>query len=174
MTEQVAGQQSVAHTSAIDRLSLLLNALVEKVLLLIGSAICIILFAQVLFRYAGASLGWSEEVSRHLLVAITFFGSTAAYKRAGFIGLRGVGRWFGPAVERVIVVAMQVLTLCCFAIICWFGAAYTGTAWHHSTAALQLPMALPFATIPMAALILTVHVVSDIGKTLRRGWRPMP
>jgi len=174
VTDQATAQPPVPQTSVVERLSLLLNALVEKVLVLIGSTICIILFAQVLCRYAGASLGWSEEVSRHLLVAITFFGSTAAYKRAGFIGLRGVGRWFGPTMERVIVVAMQLLTLCCFAVICWFGTAYTGKAWHHTTAALQLPMALPFATIPMAALILTVHVISDIGQTLSRGWRRAP
>ncbi len=153
--------------SVITRLSERINTLVEWLLLAIGSAICLILFAQVLCRYAGASLGWSEEVSRHLLVAITFLGSTAAYKRAGFIGLRGIGQWFGSGVERRILLTMQFLTLCCFAVICWFGMQYTGRAWHHTTAALQLPMALPFAVIPGAALILSLHVLSDIMHTLR-------
>ena len=153
--------------SAIGRLSGRVNTLVERLLLGIGSAICLILFAQVLCRYAGASLGWSEEVSRHLLVAITFFGSTSAYKRAGFIGLKGVGQWFGPGTARVILLTMQLLTLCCFALICWFGIAYSTKAWHHTTSALQLPMAIPFSVIPAAALILIFHVLADIERTIK-------
>jgi len=171
MTSQDDGQRCDAPCSAIERLSAALNSLVEGVLLGIGSAICLILFAQVLCRYAGASLGWSEEVSRHLLVAITFFGSTAAYKRGGFIGMQGVGKWFRPSIERLILFAMQLLTLSCFVVICWFGAAYTGKAWQHTTTALQLPMSLPFSVIPAAALILTVHVLADIGKTFTWGRR---
>ena len=169
MTNTAGEQQTAPRPTAIEQLSCRINILVEKVLLLFGSAICLILFAQVLCRYAGASLGWSEEVSRHLLVATTFLGSTAAYKRGGFIGLKGIGRNFGPAVEKAIQVTIQLLALCCFAIICWFGATYTGKAWHHTTAALQLPMALPFAVIPAAALILMLHVLADIAKTVHPG-----
>ena len=58
----------------LQRISEAINTLVEKVLFVIGAVICLILFAQVISRYAGASLGWSEEVSRYLLVAITFLG----------------------------------------------------------------------------------------------------
>ncbi|MBU1564308.1 MAG: TRAP transporter small permease [Proteobacteria bacterium] len=169
MTGKGDEQHSTPPTSAIDRLSGWTNTLVERVLLVFGSAICLILFAQVLCRYAGASLGWSEEVSRHLLVAITFLGSTAAYKRTGFIGLKGLGHWFGPGVARLLLVVMQMLTLGCFAVICWFGTTYTGKAWHHTTAALQLPMALPFAVIPIAAFILMLHVLADITNTLGLG-----
>ncbi len=169
MTDTTGEQQTASRPTVIEQLSGRINTMVEWVLLVFGSAICLILFAQVLCRYAGASLGWSEEVSRHLLVAITFLGSTAAYKRAWFIGLKGIGHWFSPGIERLILLAIQLLTLCCFAVICWFGTLYTGKAWHHTTAALQLPMALPFSVIPAAALILILHVLADISKTLRRG-----
>ncbi|MFH0785738.1 MAG: TRAP transporter small permease [Pseudomonadota bacterium] len=170
MTNELGKQHTLPPQPAvITQLSGKINILVEWLLLGIGSAICLILFAQVLCRYGGASLGWSEEVSRHLLVAITFLGSTAAYKRAGFIGLRGIGQWFGSDVERLVLIAMQLLTLGCFAVICWFGIQYTGRAWHQTTAALQIPMALPFAVIPAAALILSLHVLSDILQTLRQG-----
>ena len=90
--------------SLLQRASQAINTVVEKVLMVIGAAICLILFAQVASRYAGASLGWSEEVSRHLLVAITFMGGTVAYKRASFIGLKGFGHSLGPAVQQIIVV----------------------------------------------------------------------
>jgi TRAP-type C4-dicarboxylate transport system permease small subunit len=150
---------------AIERISQGLNILVERLLLTIGSAICLILFAQVVCRYAGASLGWSEEVSRHLLVAIAFLGGTAAYRRAGLIGMKGVGSHFGPGVARTILLILQGLSLFTFLLLCWFGTAYTFKAWKHTTAALQLPMAIPFAVIPLAMAIFAVHVAADMYRT---------
>jgi len=152
----------------LQRFSWTINALVEKVLFVIGAAICIILFAQVVSRYAGASLGWSEEVSRHLLVAITFLGGTVAYKRASFIGLKGFGHKLGPAAQQAIVVGLQVLTLACFGLIAWFGVAYTVKAAEHTSSSLQIPMAVPFSVIPVAFVIFVVHVLADIGRTLER------
>lgn len=153
--------------SFIEKISALLNRLVEHLLIVTGGAICLILFAQVIWRYLGSSLGWSEEVSRHLLVTITFFGSTAAYKRANFIGLRGVGQWFGPNCERAILIVLQLLTFACFAALSCFGVMYTLKAWHHSTASLQIPMAIPFAVIPLATTILVVHIAADIVRTVQ-------
>lgn len=153
--------------SRLERLSRAVNAAVEKALLVIGAAICLILFAQVVFRYAGASLGWSEEVSRHLLVAITFLGGSVAYRRASFIGLKGLGHRLGPVAQRAVVAALQLMTLGCFALILWFGAAYTVKAAEHTTASLQIPMAVPFAVIPTAAAIFLLHVVADLVRTFR-------
>lgn len=152
----------------LEALSKAINALVEKILFVIGALICVILFTQVIFRYAGASLGWSEEVSRHLLVAITFLGGTVAYKRVSFIGLRGFGHRLGPLVQQAIVVALQVLTLALFALIAWFGALYTVKAAEHTTSSLQIPMAIPFAVIPISAAIFVLHVLADMGRTLGR------
>jgi TRAP-type transport system small permease protein len=158
----------LAPSSLLERLSQAINAAAERALFAIGAAICIILFAQVMFRYAGASLGWSEEVSRHLLVAITFLGGTVAYKRASFIGLQGFGHHLGATAQRAIVVALQLLTLACFGLIAWFGAAYTVKAAEQSSASLQIPMAIPFAVIPLAAVVFIVHVLADLARTLGR------
>jgi TRAP-type C4-dicarboxylate transport system permease small subunit len=154
--------------SGLQRASQSVNSVVEKVLVATGAVICIILFAQVVSRYAGSSLGWSEEVSRHLLVTITFLGGTVAYKRASFIGLQGFGHHLGPVVERTIVVALQLMTLGCFALIAWFGALYTVKAAEHTSASLQIPMSIPFAVIPVAAVIFVLHVLADIARTFER------
>jgi len=152
----------------LHTISQAINAAAEKILFVIGAAICIILFAQVVFRYAGASLGWSEEVSRHLLVAITFLGGTVAYKRASFIGLKGFGHRLGPAVQQAIVIGLQLLTLACFGLIAWFGAAYTVKAAEHTSSSLQIPMAIPFSVIPAASVIFVIHVLADIARALER------
>lgn len=146
----------------VRRASDAVNGIVEKALLLSGGAISVILFAQVAARYTGHSLSWSEEVGRHLLVAITFLGATVAYKRAGFIGLKGFGARLGPVAERAIVRLLQLLTLSCFLVVAFFGARYTVTAWEQTTSALQIPMSIPFATIPVSAAVFVLHVLSDL------------
>lgn len=140
------------------------NGLVEKVLLVAGVAISLILFVQVLARYMGESLSWSEEVGRYLLVATTFLGATVAYKRAHFIGLAGFGARFGRLVEQFIVRGLQVLTLGCFGLITWYGAIYTVNAWDQTSTAVQMPMSLPIAVVPLSGLIFLLHILADMTK----------
>jgi TRAP-type transport system small permease protein len=154
--------------SMLEIASQAVNALVEKVLFVIGAAICFILFAQVIFRYAGSSLGWSEEVSRYLLVAITFLGGTVAYKHARFIGLKGFAHRLGPTFEMLTVISLQGLTLGCFTLIAWFGATYTIKVWDQTWSSVQIPMSIPFAVIPLGAVIFILHVLADIFKTMER------
>ncbi len=148
----------------LQRCSERVNALVEKLLLVAGISISIILFIQVLARYLGSSLSWSEEVGRYLLIAITFLGATVAYKRANFIGLAGFGAKLGPFVERAIVRLLQVLTLACFGLITWFGAVYTVNSWEQTSTAVQMPMSIPLSVIPLSGVVFLLHVLVDMSK----------
>jgi TRAP-type C4-dicarboxylate transport system permease small subunit len=148
----------------LQRISEQVNILMEKLLLLAGIAIAIILFIQVLARYLGSSLSWSEEVGRYLLITITFLGATVAYKRANFIGLAGFGARLGPFIEQAIVRLLQVLTLACFGLITWFGALYTLNSWEQTSTAVQMPMSIPLSVIPLSGVVFLLHVLADMSK----------
>jgi TRAP-type transport system small permease protein len=140
------------------------NRAVEALLLVIGIAFSLILFAQVVARYLGHSLSWSEEIGRYLLVATTFLGATVAYKRAHFIGLAGFGAKFGALVERLVLRSLQALTLACFGLVTWYGAIYTYNAWDQTTTAIQMPMSLPISVLPLAGAIFLLHILVDLTK----------
>jgi TRAP-type transport system small permease protein len=135
---------------------------VERLLLAVGVVISLILFAQVIARYSGHSLSWSEEVGRYLLVATTFLGATVAYKRAHFIGLAGFGARFGLTVERLITRSLQALTLGCFGLITWYGVIYTLKSWDQTSTAVQMPMSVPIAALPLSGLIFLLHILTDM------------
>jgi len=141
------------------------NSLVEKLLLVAGVAISVILFVQVLARYLGHSLSWSEEIGRYLLVATTFLGATVAYKRAHFIGLAGFGARFGKLVEQIIMRGLQVMTLACFALVTWYGVIYTFKSWEQTSTAVQMPMSLPIAVVPLSGAIFLLHILADMAKS---------
>ncbi|MGB7423210.1 MAG: TRAP transporter small permease [Comamonas sp.] len=145
------------------------NRVVEWLLLAIGLAFSLILFAQVVARYGGHSLSWSEEVGRYLLVATSFFGATVAYKRAEFIGLAGLGARFGPSIEHGIVRLLQLLTLACFGLITWYGMGYTFKAWEQTSSAVQMPMSLPISVLPISAAIFLLHVLVDLTGPVKSG-----
>ena len=145
-----------------------INGLVEKLLLVAGIAISLILFVQVLARYLGESLSWSEEIGRYLLVAITFLGATVAYKRAHFIGLAGFGAKLGPVAEQAIVRLLQALTLACFGLITWYGVIYTFNSWEQTSTAVQMPMSLPIAAVPLSGAIFLLHILADIVRPVAR------
>jgi TRAP-type C4-dicarboxylate transport system permease small subunit len=142
----------------------LVNHWVEPFLLLMGVVISVILFVQVIARYSGHSLAWSEEVGRYLLVATTFLGATVAYKRAHFIGLAGFGARFGRLMEKFIFRGLQVLTLACFGLISWYGVIYTLKAWEQTSTAMQMPMSLPISVLPISGVIFLLHVLTDMSK----------
>jgi len=140
------------------------NHWVERFLLLLGVVISLILFAQVIARYSGNSLSWSEEVGRYLLVATTFLGATVAYKRAHFIGLAGFGARFGRLVEKLIFRGLQLLTLGCFGLVTGYGVIYTLKAWEQTSTAVQMPMSLPISVLPISGAIFLLHVLTDLSK----------
>lgn len=148
------------------------NHVVEGLLLVIGVAFSLILFAQVVARYMGHSLSWSEEIGRYLLVATSFLGATVAYKRAEFIGLAGLGSKFGPLVEHGIVRLLQLLTLACFGLITWYGVGYTLKAWDQTSSAVQMPMSLPISVLPVSAAVFLLHVLVDLTGPVKGGSQP--
>jgi TRAP-type C4-dicarboxylate transport system permease small subunit len=141
------------------------NAQVEKALLVAGVAISIVLFVQVLARYLGHSLSWSEEIGRYLLVATTFLGATVAYKRAHFIGLAGFGERFGRLFEQTVIRLLQLLNLGCFSLITWYGVKYTINAWEQTSTAVQMPMSLPISVVPLSGAIFLLHILADMTKS---------
>ncbi len=141
------------------------NGLVEKLLLVAGVVISVVLFIQVLARYFGHSLSWSEEIGRYLLVATTFLGATVAYKRAHFIGLAGFGARFGLLFEQVVLRGLQLLNLGCFGLITWYGTKYTFNAWEQTSTAIQMPMSLPISVVPLSGAIFLLHILADMTKS---------
>ncbi len=155
----------MSFTHRLLSISERVNSLVEKLLLLAGITISVVLFVQVVARYLGHSLSWSEEIGRYLLVATTFLGATVAYKRAHFIGLAGFGARFGLLVEKIIVRGLQLLTLGCFGLITWYGVIYTLKSWEQTSTAIQMPMSLPISVVPLSGAIFLLHILADMMKS---------
>lgn len=71
-----------------------------------------IVFAQVVARYVfGNSIGWSEEIARALLVAITFLGCAIAMRRNTHIAIEVVFSYLPLSACRVLVTVIDLLKI---------------------------------------------------------------
>lgn len=130
------------------------------------AAITVVLLAQVVMRYMFKSpLVWADEVTRILMVWLTFVGAVLGYRTASHIGISTVidaVRAHGwNRVAKVLPVVVEAVVLAgCTALLIGGVVILVHTA-GHTTPALQLPMALLFLPAPLSGALV---LVSAVGK----------
>jgi TRAP-type C4-dicarboxylate transport system permease small subunit len=120
---------------------------------------CTILL-QVFLRYVvKASLPWSEELARYLMVWIGLMGASLAMHEGRHVGVTLlVDRLHGAA--RRLVAGIALLGVLWFL---WLmisqGAVLVQNIWQQRSPALNLPMVIPYAAIPLGAIFMTVQAL---------------
>lgn len=138
-----------------------LNRAVEIAIGVLAMLMALVTGLQVFFRYVlNHSLFWSEEVGRILLVWITFLGATIAYRRKAHVGIDVVVRRMAPDKHRTLERLLLAVSCLFFLVLIVFGVRFIGFVAHQKTAALGLPMGLPYTVIPLSGLIFCVHAAS--------------
>lgn len=83
----------------------------------------VVVFLQVIFRFViKASLPWSEELSRYLLVYITYFGCAYGIKTGAHLGVEAFVLILPKTVQKAINVLVQIGGLVVCVLILKFGA----------------------------------------------------
>lgn len=145
------------------RLSDAVNRGVEKGLFVLGLSMALVTGAQVFCRYGlNHSLFWSEEVGRMMLVWITFLGATSAYKRKAHVGIDLLVRRWPPGGRRTAEGAVLFLCTIFFVVLVHQGTAFILFAAGQKSAALGIPMALPYGVVPASGAIFLLHAASRL------------
>lgn len=93
-----------------------------------------IVFAQVVARYVfGSSIGWSEEIARAFLVAITFLGCAIAMRRNTHIAIEVVFSYLPVLMARILVTVIDLLKIGLSAALTYMGFVLTVTTRQKLT-----------------------------------------
>lgn len=135
-----------------------LNQAVEYLLFGLGLSMALIVAVQVFCRYVlNASLFWSEELARYMLVWLSFFGATVAYYRNLHPGVDALTNRLSP--EKTRLTRLMVHLVCMFLALVMI---ISGTqfAWfirHQISPALGLPKWIILAVIPASGVIFFLY-----------------
>jgi TRAP-type C4-dicarboxylate transport system permease small subunit len=135
---------------------------VAAVSLLTATVTLVIL--QVFFRYVlNSSLSWSEEAARYLFIWSAVLGFSSSVHARRLFSFDMVARRL-DARGRAACAVLFVIAAAGFlwALIVSGGALVAGTV-TQSSPAMNLPMAVPYAALPLGGVLIALHLLAAMG-----------
>ena len=135
----------------------------------------VVVFLQVIFRFViKASLPWSEELSRYLLVYITYFGCAYGIKTGAHLGVEAFVLILPKTVQKAINVLVQIGGLVVCVLILKFGAdiVFSQMQSGQLSPAMRLPMWTIYSAIPIGMAFCVIRYAVEIGKAVQALMRP--
>ncbi|MFA5026864.1 MAG: TRAP transporter small permease [Candidatus Methylomirabilota bacterium] len=143
------------------------NRVVRLLLVALSAVMVVTILLQVFLRYVlKSSLPWSEELSRYLMVWIGLMGASLALHEGRHVGVTFL-------MERTPALPRRILTGLAFAVVGWFlwlmfaeGIRLLGNIWQQRSPAMNLPMVIPYAAIPLGAIFMMVQLLLAAARLL--------
>ena len=139
-----------------DRVLLRLN---RWLMILILAAMAMMVFANVALRFlTDESILWVEEVSRYLMIWLTFLGAGVVLRYGGHIGIDTLQDLF-PRQAPAVRVVICVLLLGFFGFMVWIGTRYAMLTWGQTTPVMQIPVGVVYLAMPVGFALLIIHLL---------------
>jgi len=107
--------------SLLDRFRRVLERLLEGVCVSLMIGLAVVVVMAVIYRKAGSSLVWYDEVAAIMLAWLTYYGAALAALRRAHLGFPGVFDASPPAVRIVMLVISETLVVGFFLVLAWYG-----------------------------------------------------
>jgi len=119
-----------------------------------------ILFQAVVLRYlANYAFSWSEEVVRYSIVWLVFLGGSIAARRGAHISMDILVVYLPPRVRLFVLGVASALAAGFTLVTAYYGVLLTAAIWQYGqrSPAAEIPMALPFAAIPVGCALMAAR-----------------
>jgi TRAP-type C4-dicarboxylate transport system permease small subunit len=117
-------------------------------------------FTQVIFRFLiQHPLSWSEEVARYVFVGIIWMGAGAVVRENGHPGMDLLTRSLPPVWQRRIQLLVNLLVAATLVSVVITGVRLAWGNMSQPSPAMELPMGLPYAAIPLSAAIMLLNLI---------------
>ncbi|GIQ62638.1 membrane protein [Paenibacillus cisolokensis] len=140
-----------------------INKVVGIIVGLILAAMSVIIIAQIFSRFLFHSpLTWSEEVARYLMVYMVFLGAPLALRQHRMIAIEVVAESVGAKARKVLKIATMLISIVFFIILLVQGNDMMGIVGRQHSAALGIPMNIPYMAIPIGAALMLLNAIAVI------------
>jgi TRAP-type C4-dicarboxylate transport system permease small subunit len=129
-------------------------------LILMLAVMAVIIFTNVCLRYlTNQSIEWAEEVSRHLMIWMTFIGCGPVLRYGGHIAVENLQDVLPKSVAVAMRIVIALLLLAFFAFFVWFGIDYAERTQYQQTAATQISFAYIYLALPIGMGMSIIHLL---------------
>jgi TRAP-type C4-dicarboxylate transport system permease small subunit len=142
----------------------------EYLLFGLGLSMALLVAVQVFCRYIlNSSLFWSEELSRYMLVWLSFFGATVAYYRNLHPGVDALTGRLSAGGQRCMRLLVHAVSMALALVMIISGSQFAWFVRMQISPALSVPKWIILAVIPLSGAILLLHALLFLLQTLHRG-----
>ena len=137
-------------------------------LCLLMSLMVVIVFANVIARYSlSASLAWSEEVARFMLIWLVFIGAVLAYVNDEHLGLDIIVRLFPRRIRYGLAVVADLLIMVAIYLVIHGGAQLMRDSWEWGSPATDTPYGYVYTVVPACGILLLLQTIGKmVGEAL--------
>jgi TRAP-type C4-dicarboxylate transport system permease small subunit len=154
--------------SSVDRIRRLLERLLESVCVALMIALAVVVVMAVVYRKAGSSLVWYDEVAAIMLAWLTYYGAALAALRRAHLGFPGLFDASPTALRIVMLVVSETLVIGFFVVVAWYGwDVVVILAGDTLTSLPWVPVSLTQSVIPIGCALIAVAEIL----TLPERWR---
>ena len=123
--------------------------------------VCVVVLLQVLMRYLFAYPNpWSEEVSRFCFIWMSLLGASLAVEHRAHFGFDQVTKKLPPRAKRAVETFAGAVVLMFSLLLIGTGIALMDLTMGERSAALNLPVALVYAAVPVSGVLMVIHMLA--------------
>ena len=125
-------------------------------------ASCVLTYSVVLRYFSPQPTDWQDEFSVFLLIGVTFLSAAWVHSQRGHIGIEAVAAILPPAVNRVRLFIVDVLSALFCAFFAWKSWTLFHEAWvegYYSATSWAPPLWIPYLAMSAGMTLLTVQIV---------------
>jgi TRAP-type C4-dicarboxylate transport system permease small subunit len=128
------------------------------------SAMTVIIVAQLILRWTGLPLAWTEEIARYCFVWLIYIACAYGVRLRKHIKVDAVMLLFKEKGQFRLKVVSNVLFLAFCIIITYYGVILVSKihfVQHQVSPAVQLPMAIPYSSFVVGCILMSIRLVQD-------------
>jgi TRAP-type transport system small permease protein len=150
-------------TMAADKILNGITALLEYMLGIMMVALVGLTFMQVILRYVfNNPTSWSSELSRFILIWLTFTGASVVTKYGTHLSMGlNINRFVSGIWSKVIKVVINILIMTTLMIIAYYSWKVTMISGSRIAPMTKIPMYYPWLALPVNAVLMTVYFLAD-------------
>jgi len=144
------------------------NAVEVSILVTCVAALAVLLITNVLARTFFQSIYFAEEISKFLVMLITFTGVSYGVRKARHIRMGAFLDAMPPLMEKIFIIIISVISALVMAIMAWASWEYLFNAMDksHMTPALRIPKWTFYVIIPIGFGLACIQYIRTIIKNI--------
>ncbi len=147
----------------INRLANAQVRLCSWAMVALGAVMTLVILIQVFFRYVVfLPVPWTAELALYLMVWMGMLGAVAALRQGRHIGVRVLVERLPSGAYGLVVPFVQAAEIGFLAVLAWQGWEFMTFNLSQNSPAMEIPMLIPYAAIPVGCLMMALNVVADI------------